>query len=197
MENSIVYTYGGGLYINLTNRCTNKCEFCVRQMTDGLGGADSLWLEKEPTVDEIIEQLQLYRADDYEEIIFCGYGEPTMRLDELLEVAQYLKANTKAKVRINTNGLADLIHEKRTAPMLAGKIDRVSVSLNEADANAYCALCHPQFGAASYEAILTYIRDVKNYVDRTAVSVVSCIPAAAIEKCRGIAEDLGVDFKIR
>lgn len=197
MGNNIVYTYGGGLYINMTNRCTNKCEFCVRQMTDGLGGADSLWLDREPEVSEVIEALKAFRAEDYEEIIFCGYGEPAMRLDDVLEVARYLKEHTDTKVRINTNGLADLIYGKRTAPMLEGVIDRVSISLNEADAEAYDALCHPTFGKEAYDAILTYIRDVKQYVEDVAVSVVSCIPKDAVERCRKIAEDLDVKFKVR
>lgn len=197
MKENIVYVYGESLYINMTNRCTNQCQFCVRQMTDGLGDADSLWLEKEPEVREVIEELENFHAGDYEEIIFCGYGEPTMRLDDVLEVARYLKKNTHSKVRINTNGLADLIWNKRTAPMLAGIVDRVSVSLNEADADAYTALCHPVFGEKSYEAILTYIQDVKQYVEEVAVSVVGCISEDAAERCRKIAEDLDVKFKIR
>lgn len=197
MNSSIVYTYGGGLYINMTNRCTNKCAFCVRQMTDGLGGADSLWLEKEPSVQEVIDELKKFRAGDYEEVIFCGYGEPTVRLPEVLEVSKYLKENTKAKVRINTNGQADLIHEKRTAPMLEGLVDRVSISLNEADAAAYDALCHSEFGEAAYEAILNYIEDVKAYVSHVAVSVVGCIPSESVEACRTLAKSLSVEFKVR
>lgn len=195
--NNIVYTYGGGLYINMTNRCTNKCAFCVRQMTDGLGGADSLWLEKEPTPAEVIQELNKFRLRDYDEVIFCGYGEPTIRLPEVLEVSRYIKEHTDTKVRINTNGLSDLIHKKRTAPLLEGAVDRLSVSLNEADAAAYNRLCRPEFGEESYDAILRFIEDAKQYVSHIAVSVVSCIPRESVEACRQIARRLGVEFKVR
>lgn len=197
MADNIVYTYGSGLYINMTNRCTNRCEFCVRQMTDGLGGADSLWLEKEPSVEEIIEKLKEFSVQDYEEVIFCGYGEPTVRLPELLEVSRYLKERTQVKVRLNTNGQADLIHGKATAPMLEGLVDRVSVSLNEADSVAYDALCHSDFGTDAYDAILDYISQAKQHTEHVAVSVVNCIPQSSVEKCRQMAQELGVEFKVR
>lgn len=196
-NNNIVYTYGGGLYVNMTNRCTNKCSFCVRQMTDGLGGADSLWLEKEPEVWEVIEELKRFHAEDYEEVIFCGYGEPVIRLPEILEISRYLKEHTDVKVRLNTNGLGDRIHGKRVAPMMEGLIDRISISLNEATPKAYDELCRPEFGEASFEAILNFIKDAKQYVDHVAVSVVSCIPRESIEACRKIAQDLQVEFKVR
>lgn len=196
-ENNIVYTYGGGLYINMTNRCTNRCAFCVRQMVDGLGGANSLWLEKEPSVEEVIEELNKFQVGDYEEVIFCGYGEPTIRLPEVLEVSRYIKAHTGTQVRINTNGLSDRIHKKRTAPLLEGAVDRLSISLNEADAAAYYALCKPEFGEDSFDSILAFIKDAKQYVGHIAVSVVSCIPKESVEQCRQIARELGVDFKVR
>ena len=196
-RSNIVYTYGGGLYVNMTNRCTNECSFCVRQMTDGQVGADSLWLEKEPEVGEVIEELKRFHAEDYEEVIFCGYGEPVIRLPEILEISRYLKEHTNAKVRINTNGLGDLIHGKQVAPMMQGLIDRLSVSLNEATPAAYNELCKPKFGEASFEAILHFIQNAKQYVDHVAVSVVSCIPRESIEACRNIAQDLQVEFKVR
>lgn len=196
-HSNIVYTYGGGLYVNMTNRCTNKCRFCVRQMTDGLGGADSLWLEREPEVWEVIEELKRFQAELYEEVIFCGYGEPVIRLPEILEVSRYLKEHTNTKVRINTNGLGDLIHGKRVAPMMEGLVDRLSVSLNEATPEAYNELCRPEFGEESFDAILRFIRDAKQYVEQVAVSVVSCIPGESIEACRNIAQELQVEFKVR
>lgn len=197
MSNHIVYTYGEGLYINLTNRCTNACEFCIRQTADGLGGADSLWLDREPSADEVIDELKNYKIDEYEEVIFCGYGEPTIRLSEILEISRYLKEHTKTKIRINTNGHADLIHGKRTAPLLEGLIDRVSVSLNEADAAAYDALCHPDFGEKAFDGILAYIEEAGKYVECVAVSVVNCIPKESVEACGAIAKRLGAEFKVR
>lgn len=195
---AIVYDYFGGLYINLTNRCPNRCEFCIRNFTDSLGDADSLFLDQEPTVDEVKKELREWKVNQYDEVIFCGYGEPTQRLPELLELARYIKAMYGKPVRINTNGLADLIWERETAPDLKGLIDAVSVSMNEADAKAYNALCHPEFGEGSYEAVIKYIEDVRTYVPHVAVSVVrGSLSEDAIDRCRAKARKLGVYFKVR
>lgn len=195
---SIVYDYFGGLYINLTNKCPNACEFCIRNYTDSLGDADSLVLTEDPTVNEVKDELAKWDVAGYDEIVFCGYGEPTERLPELLELAKYIKAKYGKPIRINTNGLADLIWGKETAPMLKGLIDAVSVSMNEADAQKYNELCHPRFGLRSYDAIIKYIKDVQKYVPYVAASVVSsAISRESIEACRAKAADLGVAFKVR
>ena len=195
---SIVYDYFGGLYINLTNKCPNACEFCIRNYTDSLGDADSLVLTEDPTVNEVKDELAKWDVAGYDEIVFCGYGEPTERLPELLELAKYIKAKYGKPIRINTNGLADLIWGKETAPMLKGLIDAVSVSMNEADAQKYNELCHPRFGLRSYDAIIKYIKDVQKYVPYVAASVVSsAISRESIEACRVKAADLGVAFKVR
>lgn len=195
---SIVYDYFGGLYINLTNRCPCRCEFCIKNFTNSLGSADSLMLDHEPTVEEVKAELRRWKVQEYDEVIFCGYGEPTERLDEVLELARFIKASYGKPVRINTIGLADLIWGRRTAPELAGLIDAVSISMNEADEEKFDALCHPRFGAGSYEAILKYIEDVKQYVPHVAVSVVSgSISRESLEKCRQKAAEMGVTFKIR
>ena len=195
---SIVYDYFGGLYINLTNRCPCRCEFCIKNFTNSLGTADSLMLDHEPTVEEVKAELCQWDVQDYDEVIFCGYGEPTERLDELLEIARFIKAAYGKSIRINTIGLADLIWERETAPDLAGVIDAVSISMNEADAESFERLCHPRFGRRSYDAMLKYIEDVKKYVPDVAVSVVSgSISREALEKCRAKAGEMGVRFKVR
>lgn len=193
----VLYDYGRGLYANITNRCPCRCEFCIRDMTDSLGSADSLWLKREPTVEEVIAMLKEWDLNAYEELVFCGYGEPTERLDDLLAIAGYVKANTDLSVRINTNGLSDLINGKETCPMLEGIIDSVSVSLNQSDAEKYTELCHPKFGPAAYDAMLKFTKDVQRYVPRVAMSVVGVIPVEDIEKCREIAAGLGVPFRVR
>jgi TatD family-associated radical SAM protein len=108
MTNTYVYKLENSLYVNLTNKCSNACDFCVRNTDTGIGDYD-LWLETEPTASQVIQQI----ADpkQYNEIVFCGYGEPTIKLDELLEIAAWVKVNG-GKVRINTNGQANLIHGK-------------------------------------------------------------------------------------
>ena len=195
---SIVYDYFGGLYINMTNRCPCRCEFCIKNFTNSLGTADSLMLDHEPTVEEVKAELRQWDVQDYDEVIFCGYGEPTERLDELLEIARFIKAAYGKPIRINTIGLADLIWERETAPGLAGVIDAVSISMNEADAESFERLCHPRFGRRSYDAMLKYIEDVKQYVPDVAVSVVGgSISREALEKCRAKAGEMGVRFKVR
>ena len=193
----VLYDYGSGLYVNLTNRCPCRCDFCIRAMTIGLGSADSLWLKREPSAEEVIEMLSEWPLSSYSELVFCGYGEPTERLDVLLEVAKYVKENTRLSVRINTNGLSDLINGRETAPELEGLIDAVSVSLNQSDAEKYNELCHPRFGPPAYDAMLKFTKDVQQYVPHVAMSVVGVIPRADIEACRDIASGLGADFRVR
>jgi len=195
---SIVYDYFGGLYLNITNKCPNACEFCIRNFTNSLGDADSLVLKENPTVEEVKEELARWDVNSYDEVVFCGYGEPTERLPELLELARYIKARYGRQIRINTNGLADLIWGRPTAPDLKGVIDAVSVSMNEADAQKYYDLCHPRFGLQSYDAIIKYIEDVKKYVPYVATSVVtSAISRESIAACEKKARELGVVFKLR
>ena len=193
----VLYDFGSGLYANITNRCPMRCEFCIRNMTEGLGTADSLWLKREPSVQEVIEMLGDWDLNAYDELVFCGYGEPTERLSDLLAIARYVKENTDLSVRINTNGLSDLINGKETAPLLEGVIDSVSISLNHSDAKKYAALCHPKFGEAAYSAMLDFTREVKKYVPHVAMSVVGVIPEEDIQKCREIAGELGVRFRVR
>ena len=195
---SIVYDYYGGLYINLTNKCPNACEFCIRNFTDSLGDADSLVLKEDPSIEEVKEELARWDVWSYDEVVFCGYGEPTERLPELPELARYIKAKYGRQIRLNTNGLADLIWGRSTAQDLKGIVDAVSISLNEADAQKYMDLCHPKFGLKAYDAIIKYIGDVKAYVPYVAVLVVThAISAASLQACYEKAEEMGVVFKMR
>ena len=195
---TIVYDYFGSLYMNLTNKCPCRCEFCIRNQTDGLGTADSLFLDREPSVDEVMAELEKWDPAKYNELVFCGYGEPTERLDDLLEIARRIKAKYGSYIRINTNGLSDLINDCETAPRLKGLIDSVSVSMNEADEEKYLALCHPRYGRGSYDAMIRFLTDVREYVPDVACSVVSSwITEESIERYRQKAQQLGVEFKVR
>lgn len=193
----VLYDYGRGLYANITNRCPCRCEFCIRDMTRGLGTADTLWLKREPSAEEVIEMLKDWELSQYEELVFCGYGEPMERLDTLLRIADYIKKNTHLSVRINTNGLSDLIHGKKTAPCLEGLIDAVSVSLNQCTAEKYNALCHPKFGVEAFGAILDFTADVQKYVPHVGMSVVGVIPEEDICRCQQIASSFGITLRIR
>ena len=195
---TITYKVKNGIYVNMTNRCPCACTFCLRQNGPGVFGSDSLWLEHEPTVQEVIESIDSWDLSKYDEVVFCGYGEPTERLPELLELARHIKAKYGKQIRLNTNGLADLIWGRPTAPDLAGVVDAVSVSMNEADAQSYYDLCHPEFGLKSYDAVIKYIEDVREYVPYVAVSVVTgAITSASVAACRAKADELGVVFKMR
>ena len=148
MQGDIVtYDYFGGLYINMTNRCDCHCVFCIRdQEASALGG---LWLQEEPAKEAVLAEILAQDLGQYTEIVFCGYGEPTYRLDDILWLVDQLKARFGDKlppVRINTNGHANLILGRDVCPELKGRIDTVSISLNAITAQEYVALCHPVQG---------------------------------------------------
>ncbi|MDD4376560.1 MAG: TIGR04100 family radical SAM protein [Eubacteriales bacterium] len=193
----VLYEYGSSLYVNITNRCPCKCEFCIRDMTSALGGADSLWLKREPSSDEVKEMIRNMDLSPYDEIVFCGYGEPLVRIDDVIEIATFIKENYFKRVRVNTNGLSDLIHKKNTAPMLEGVIDAISISLNAPTKEKYNKLCHPIYGEAALPAIIDFTKNIKNYVPEVTMSIVNVISSEDLESCRKIAEGLGVDFRIR
>jgi TatD family-associated radical SAM protein len=196
---TIVYTVGDGLYINLTNRCTNSCDFCIRNNGDGAYGSDSLWLEREPTVDEVIESVREQDPSRFSEIVFCGYGEPTVRLSDAVKIAEAIKDEYPwVTVRINTNGHSDLIHGRNTAEDYSGVFDTVSISLNTPDADKYFEMCHPVYGKSTFEAILTFAENVKNYVQNVCFSVVrETLTEDELHLCERIASEAGVTLKIR
>ena len=143
---TIAYTVDSGLYINLTNKCTNRCEFCIRNNGDGAYGSEPLWLEHEPDEEEVLSAVFAYDLNSFEEVVFCGYGEPSCRLELAASVAKKIKEEyPRIRVRMNTNGQSDLIYGKDTAPMYRGAFDAVSISLNAPSAEKYQAVCHSVF----------------------------------------------------
>lgn len=187
------YTYpiGNNLYVNLTNRCSNRCTFCVRDQNSKYEGY-SLWLEREPTAEEVIALIGDPKR--YGEIVFCGYGEPTYRLETMTAVARYVKEHG-GKTRLNTNGHAGLIHGRNVAPELKA-IDLVNISLNAPDRASYDALCRPCFPAA-FEAVLSFARACKESGVSCRFSVVDCIGDRAVSACRAIADGIGVPLYVR
>lgn len=196
----ITYPLKSGLYVNLTNRCPCACTFCLRQNAPGVFGTDSLWLEREPTVDEIIESIESRNLDDFAELVFCGYGEPTERLDDLLAVARHVKeVRPRMLVRINTNGLSDLIHGEPTAVKLKGLVDTVSISLNTPDPEEYLKVCRPKFGLESWQAMLDFAKSCRDCVPDVVMTIVgSPVTTPEVqEKCKAITDSLGVRLRIR
>lgn len=195
---TITYVFEDKLYLNITNRCTNACDFCVRTHNDGFYSDDPLWLEREPTADEIIADIFSRDLTAYTELVFCGYGEPTCRLDVLCAVCDAVKAKSSIPIRVNTNGQSDLIWGRNTAPDFANRVDILSVSLNTADAASYQQVCHCVYGEAAYDALLTFAANAKRYVPQVILSVVrTTIPDADIERCREMAESIGVRLRVR
>lgn len=195
---TITYPVYNGIYINMTNRCPCACTFCLRHHADGVYGSDSLWLEREPTVEEVCRSLDGWELEKYSEVVFCGYGEPTERLDDLLQVAAYIKAKSDIKIRINTNGLADLIWKEPTAPKLAGLIDVVSVSLNATNQEDYLKVVRPKFGIGSYDAMLRFTKECVAYVPKVVMTVVDVVTSPEEQaRSRQICEGIGATLRVR
>ena len=195
---TITYRVKNGIYINMTNRCPCACTFCLRKNASGVYGSDPLWLDREPTVEEVTESLDKWTLSDFEEVVFCGYGEPTERLHDLLRVAAYLKSKSNIKIRINTNGLSDLIHGERTAPLLKGLIDTVSVSLNATNKEDYLKVVRPRFGIDSYDAMLVFTRDCVAFVPTVMMTVVDTVTTEEEQKkAKEICDAIGATLRIR
>ena len=195
---TITYPVKNGLYINMTNRCPCSCTFCLRQHGDSVYGSDPLWLEREPTVKEVCDSIDAWDLTKFNEIVFCGYGEPTERLDDLLLVAKHVKDNYDIKTRINTNGLSDLIHNEKTAPKLKGLIDTVSISLNATNAEDYNKVVRPKFGIKSYEAMKSFTKDCTNFVPNVVMTVVDVVTSKQEQtKAKEICESLGATLRVR
>jgi len=195
---SILYRYGSRYYINMTNRCPCRCVFCVRDSTPALGDADSLWLDREPTVAEVEDALLAADLSISDEIVFCGYGEPTERFEDLKEIARFIKDTLHKRVRLDTNGLGSLINGRDIVPELKGIVDSVSISLNAKNADEYLEVTRSRFGPESYQAVLDFIEECRSTIDGVTVSIVGgSIPQASEEECARIAERMNVAFRVR
>lgn len=195
---TIAYEVGSNLYLNLTNQCPCACTFCIRTHSDGAYGSDPLWLEHEPSMDEIVEALGKIDIEKYSEIVFCGYGEPTCRIETVTAVSEYLRSREGCpKLRINTNGLGDLVNGRPIADELCSAVDIVSVSLNAGTEDEYMKVTRPKFPEA-FRAMQSFTADcVKTGKSEVVMSVVDVIPQEQIEASREIAEKLGAKLRVR
>lgn len=201
MSDNYAYLLDGALYINLTNACTNNCVFCIRDLNSKVKDKN-LWLEKEKfTPQDVIEQIKKLEPQQQREFVFCGYGEPIIKLEHIKEISKFLKENyPEKKIRINTNGHGNLIHKRDIVPELKGLIDKVSVSLNGEDADLYGKISQPTYSPeTAYQAVLDFIKECsENGIDTTATIVTGYKDFKPdVEKCREIAENLGAKFRIR
>ena len=197
MSNILVYELDKKVYINLTNRCTNECIFCLRQDKDDVCGQE-LWLDSEDfTSEDVIEQLKKFNLSS--EVIFCGYGEPMLKFEVLRQVAKYIKETyPEIKMRVNTNGHANFIYKKNVVPELVGLVDEFSVSLNASNSEEYDELSQPKFENA-YEEVKKFIKCSADAGIETVASIVDGYKGRRldVEKCREIAESLGAKLRVR
>ncbi len=194
-----LYTLEGSLYINVTNKCPCACVFCIRNNGDTIRESGSLWFESdEPTAEDIIADFANYDLSEFDSIVFCGYGEPLERIDVVCEVAEYLRSVTDLPIRINTNGLSDLIQgREHTALELKGLVDAVSISLNAPDAESYQRVTNSCYGDKSFDAMLKFAAECKEVVDKVTFTVVDIIPKEEIARCQKIADNMGIPLRVR
>ncbi len=193
MTQQISYTIGNRLYLNITDRCTLACEFCPK--TQGVMRVHDydLTLENRPEADEVIDAIG--NPADYTEVVFCGFGEPTLRLKVLLEVAQFIKSRG-GKVRINTDGLANLTNKRNVLPELASCVDALSISLNGQNEEVYNRHCVPAL-KGSYQAMLDFIEQAPKYINDVTATSINGLEGLDIAACRTLAEARRVKFRQR
>ena len=194
---TITYEYEGALYVNLTNRCNCNCEFCLRhgKKEGSIYTEDSLWLEREPTRQEALDSFLSRDVCSYREIVFCGYGEPVYRLDEMLAIASHIKRRG-GKTRLNTNGHGNLIHGRDITPQLK-IIDLVNISLNAPDRAMYDRLCRPIYKDVAFDSVLFFARACKASGVNCRFSVVDCIGDVCVRKCQELADREGIPLYVR
>ena len=194
---TIFYKFEGKMYINITNGCPCRCVFCIRNNGDSVSDNDSLWLEHEPSLDEITAAFEAFDKRWITDAVFCGYGEPTVRADMLVKTAEYIKSHSDMSIRLNTNGLVKLIHPDFDINRFKGVIDSVSVSLNAPNAKRYNEVTRPSFGERAFEAMIDFSVAMKDICPKVGFTVVDIIGEDEIEECRRISEELQIPLRVR
>ena len=192
----ILYVYNDQVYANITNKCDCSCTFCIRSQKDGIGDAETLWHKVDPTLKDIYAAIDAFDFTGYNEFVFCGYGQPTCALDNLLVSARYVKEKTGLPIRVNSNGLGNLYHKRDIVPELAKVVDSVSISLNAPNAEEYEKVTRPSFPNA-YAAMLDFAEECGRLMKHTQLSIVDVLPAEDIAACQKIADERGVHLKVR
>ena len=192
----IIYTYHNQVYMNITNKCDCSCRFCIRSHRDQVGEADNLWFQREPTLEEIKDAIDAFDFTGYDEVVYCGYGEPTCALETLIASAEYIKSRHDIKVRLNTNGLGNLYHKRNIIPELAKVVDRVSISLNAPTAEKYQDVTRPQFENA-FAGMLDFAEKANAVFEHTQFSIVDVLSKEDIEASQKLADERGIYLRIR
>lgn len=193
MSDTLSYTIGQNLYLNITDRCTLVCEFCPKTLGNYQVHEYDLTLSHRPEYEEIVAAIG--DPKQYEEIVFCGFGEPTLRFKILLQVAAYIKENG-GKVRLNTDGLACLVNKRDVLPEMQGLIDAVSVSMNTQNEELYIRHCAPQLKGA-WLAMLDFLERAPAYIPDVTATAIDGLDGVDIQACESLASQRGVKFRAR
>ena len=186
------------VYVNITNDCNCDCVFCLRSMKE-MAKESSLWIEHDPSIEEITAELDRLPWEYVREVVCCGFGEPLIRLETVLSVLRYVKEHhPHVLTRVNTNGLGELEHGSEFADRFLGLLDTISISLNASNAERYLALTRSKFGISSYEAMLTFAEHCKPYVPNVVLTVVEKVEnEEEIALCRKICAERGLNLRVR
>ena len=194
----IIYLFEGSPYFNITNKCPCKCVFCIREKKDAVGEAKQMWHDTQPTFDDVKAAIDAFNWSEYDHAVFCGYGEPTNELELLLKSAAYMKEHhSNIKLRLNTNGLSDLINAKPTAELICQYIDAVSVSLNETTSEKYDKITRNIFPGKAFDAMIHFTTDCVKYCHDVRMTVVDVISEQEIAQARTICESTEAHFMVR
>ena len=192
----ILYTYKNSVYANITNKCNCSCTFCIRSQKDGIGSADTLWHEKNPSKDVALDAIRNYDFTGFDELVFCGYGEPTCALDTLLAAAKIAKEEKGLRTRLNTNGLGNEENGRNIVSELAEVIDSVSISLNAPDSARYQEVSRPKY-ENGFDKMVDFAKKCKEKIKDVKWSIVDVLSNEDIERCRQISENTGIELRIR
>lgn len=197
---TILYPLDGAIYVNVTNRCPCSCVFCIRTHSDHILESNSLWFNKneEPSAEQIIDEFKKTDLSQYNEIVFCGYGEPLSAMDTVIEVLKFLKSYTNLPIRINTNGMSDILcGREHTALELKGIVDTVSISLNAPNSEKFDEVTKNIYPGKAFGAMLKFASEAKQSVNKVVFTVVDVISEDEIKQCAKIASDMGIEFRVR
>ena len=193
----IIYTFENQAYLNITNACPCRCTFCIRNNGDSVGEATTLWFEHSPSIEEIKAEIDNFDFSKYNNsITVCGYGEPTCALKNLIDACKYLREKG-VKIRLNTNGLSDLINKRETAQEICKVVDSVSISLNAPTKEKYNEITRPSFGEKSFDAMLKFAKECKEYGTPVKLTVVDVISKEDIEDCKKLCDEIQIPLRVR
>ena len=190
---SFTYKIGNSLYINITNRCDSHCSFCRRKSDPVLKGYN-LGMERSEEPDAEVYIKEIGDPAEHEEIIFCGYGEPTIRWDVVKQISRYVK-DKGGHTRLNTNGHGSHINKRNIAPEFKGLIDVVSISLNSFNAKQYAELMGIETGM--FNEMVSFAKNVKSYVEKVIMTIVSVDEVDIAKARKTVEEKIGAEFRAR